>query len=328
MPRHPFRPLAAFAVFVGLVFSTIIAIGADPAKSDPGLFASTNLAAWCVVPYDGIKRSPEERAAMLQHLGFKLFAYDYRAANIPAFDDEMETLVRHHIQLLAWWFPTTMNDEARLILDVIKRHGLHPQLWVMGGGAPSRSSEEQNARVVTEAGRIRGIAVEAAKIGCKVALYNHGGWFGEPENQISIIVRLHSDGITNVGIVYNQHHGHGHIERFGELLREMKPYLLAVNLNGMVRDGDKRGLEILPVGQGDLDLALLRAIVESGWRGPIGLLNHTDEDAEARLLDNLDGLSWLVKQLDGNPAGQKPRLRTRREAQPGEGYRGPQTRPN
>jgi len=93
----------------------------------------------------------------------------------------------------------------------------------------------------------------------------------------------------------------------------MKPHLLALNLNGMVRDGDKVGKKILPLGQGDLDLALLKIIRDSGWRGPIGLLNHTDEDAEARLLDNLDGLDWLVGQLDGQPAGPKPKPRSWRE---------------
>ncbi len=44
--------------------------------------------------------------------------------------------------------------------------------------------------------------------------------------------------------------------------------------------------------------------------GTFGILNHTDEDAEARLLDNLDGLNWLLPQLDGKPAGDRPRYRS------------------
>jgi len=107
------------------------------AGADAMLFARTNLAAWCIVPFDAKKRSPEERAQMLERLGFTQFAYDYRAEHIPTFDAEMEALKRHHIRLLAWWFPTTLNDEARLILDVLKRHELRPQLWVMGGGEPT-----------------------------------------------------------------------------------------------------------------------------------------------------------------------------------------------
>ncbi len=264
------------------------------------LFKRTNLVAWCIVPFDAKKRGPEERAAMMEKLGFKLFAYDYRAEHIPTFDEEIAALKRHNVRLLAWWFPGALNDEAKLILDVLKRNNVRDvQLWITGGGDPTKSANEQRARVEAEAQRIRPIAEAAAKIGCPVALYNHGGWFGEPENQIAIIEKLKAQGIANVGIVYNQHHGHEHIDRFAELLHKMKPYLVALNLNGMVRGGDKAGKKILPIGQGDLDLNLLYIIRDSGWRGPIGILNHTEEDAETRLQENLRGLERLAGQLDG-----------------------------
>ena len=280
-------------------------------KGEYQLFARTNLAAWCIVPFDAKARGPEERAAMLEKLGFKLFAYDYRANHIPTFDAEMEALGRHHVRLLAWWFPWEMNDEARLILDVLRRHNLRDvQLWVSGGGQPTKSEAEQKARVEAEAARIRPIAAAAAGMGCSVALYNHGAWFGEPENQIAIIKLLKTQGCTNIGIVYNLHHGHDHLDRFPELLKKMKPYLLALNLSGMTRDGEKLGNKIMPLGQGDLDLKLLRIIRDSGWHGPLGILNHTGEDAQTRLQDNLDGFDWLVAQLEGRPAGPKPTPRS------------------
>lgn len=272
-------------------------------ENNSTLFAHTNLVAWCIVPFDAAKRGPEERAKMLEQLGFKLFAYDYRAEHIPTFDAEMEALKRHHIQLFAWWFPTTMNDEARLILDVLKRHNLQAQLWVTGAGEPTKSPDEQKARVETEAQRIRSIAEAAAKIHCTVALYNHGGWFGNPDNQLAIIELLRTQGITNIGIVYNQHHGHDDLDHFPELLQRMKPHLLALNLNGMRRDAEKSGNKILPLGQGDLDLKLLKFIAASGWHGPIGILNHTEEDAEKRLRENLQGLDRLVPQLQTKAGG-------------------------
>ncbi len=292
--------------FSALLLLTLTA----PAQSSPELFARDNLIAWCLVPFDAKKRGPEERAAMLEKLGFKHFAYDYRAEHIPTWDAELDALQRHHVSLDAWWFPTSLNEEARQTLDLFQRHGVHPQLWVMGGGAPTKDAVEQQARVETEAKRIRAIAEAAAAVGCKVALYNHGSWFGEPENQLAIIERLQRDGVTNVGIVYNLHHGHDHLARFPWLLEKMKPHLLALNLNGMFRDGEKLGRKIVPLGQGDLDLQLLRMIRESGWRGLVGILNHTGEDAEARLLDNLDGLTWLTALLDGKPAGSAPTPRS------------------
>jgi quinoprotein glucose dehydrogenase len=263
------------------------------------LFARSNLVAWCIVPFDAKKRGPEERAAMMEQLGFKLFAYDYRAEHIPTWDAEMEALKRHQVRLLAWWFPGVLNDEAKQILAVLERHSIRDaQLWVTGGGEAVKNADEQKARVEAEAARLKPIADAAANIGGSVALYNHGGWFGEPENQIAIIEHLRAAGLTNVGIVYNLHHGHHHLDRFAELMQKMKPHLLALNLNGMTRDGDKHGKKILPLGQGEFDLSLLRTIQQSGWRGPVGILNHTDEDAETRLRENLRGLDQLLEKLD------------------------------
>ena len=54
-----------------------------------------------------------------------------------------------------------------------------------------------------------------------------------------LLERLRAGGVTNIGLVYNQHHGHEHMDRFPELLAKMKPYLVALNLNGMSRHGDQ-----------------------------------------------------------------------------------------
>ena len=304
-----FRKLILLLAFV------ILSAGVSPA-AEYQLFARTNLVAWCIVPFDAKKRGPEDRAAMLEKLGFTMFAYDYRAEHIPTFDAEMEALKKHHVNLFAWWFPTELNAEGQKILDVLQRHNVRAQLWVMGGGAPIKTAEEYTARVASEAVRIKKIADAAGKIGCSVALYNHGSWFGVPENQIAIIEKLRAGGTTNVGIVYNLHHGHDHLDRFPALLAKMKPYLVALNINGMTRDGERNGQKIMPLAQGDLDLSLLRRIRDSGWRGPIGILNHTDEDAEARLRDNLEGLDWLAPQLDGRTPDSKPVPRTWRVPKP------------
>jgi putative heme-binding domain-containing protein len=285
---------------------------APPRTDGAGLFARDNLIAWCIVPFDSKKRGPEERAAMLERLGFTHFAYDWRGEHIPTFDAEIEALKRHKVALDAFWVaPGELNRESRIILDVLKRHHVKAQLWVLlDFGADRVTGAEQDRRVNAAVTKLKPLAAEAGAIGCSLALYNHGGWFGEPENQIAIIEVLKAQGVTNVGMVYNLHHGHDHLARFPALLAKMKPYLVALNLNGMDPDGDKHGRKILPLGQGSEDLGLLRTIVASGYRGPIGILGHTDDDAEQRLKDNLDGLDWLVPQLEGKPAGPKPKPRT------------------
>lgn len=268
-----------------------------------GKFDNSNITAWCIVPFDKAKRGPEERAAMLEKLGIRHFAYDYRAQHIPTWDAELDTLKKHGIELTAWWFPTTLNAEAKQALELFKRHGVKPQLWVNGGGAWPKGEAAHKTRIAEEVARIRTIAEAAAEQGLKVGLYNHGGWYGEPETQLEIIKEL---GMKNVGMVYNLHHGHDHVHRFERLLTQMLPHLLSLNLNGMMEDGERRGLNSIPIGQGDWDLELLKIIDKSGYKGLFGIVNDTPEDAEERLQDNLDGLHWLAKQLDGSPPGPKP----------------------
>ena len=249
---------------------------------------------------------------MLQKRGFKHFAYDWRAEHVPTFDAEIDALKKQGVGLDAFWLaPGELNRESRLILDVLKRHDVKAQLWVLldlGGDKVTGDEQERRIKVAVE--KLKPLATEAAKVGCSLGLYNHGGWFGEPENQIAILERLKQDGVVNIGIVYNLHHGHEHIDRFPALLKSMLPYLYALNLNGMDTSGDKAGRKILPLGQGEHDLKLLKVILESGYQGPIGILGHTQDDAEQRLQDNLDGLDWLVPQLEGKPAGPRPKPRT------------------
>lgn len=295
-----------------LVAVSTVSVRAEETPRPAGLYARDNLIAWCIVPFDSKKRSPEERAAMLERLGFRHFAYDWRAEHIPTFDAEIEALQRHHVSLDAFWVaPGELNRESKLILETLSRHKVKAQLWVLlDFGQDKATGAEQERRVNAAVAKLKPLAEAANSAGCSIALYNHGGWFGEPENQIAILERLRAGGVQNVGLVYNLHHGHDHLERFPDLLRRMMPYLVALNLNGMDLSGDKEGRKILPLGQGALDLFLLRTIRDSGYHGPIGILGHTQDDAEERLRDNLDGLDWLVPQLDGKPAGPRPKPRT------------------
>jgi hypothetical protein len=273
-----------------------------PAVRDP--FAQPNLVAWCIVPFDKKNRGPAERVAMLARLGFKRFAYDWRAQHLPSFDAEVSLLKKAGIELTAVWFPANLGPDAQSLLGVIRKHDVRTQLWVTTGDP---AGQEQSEKVDAASKTLRPIAEEAGKLGCSVGLYNHGGWFGEPENQLAILERLK---LKNVGIVYNQHHGHDHLDRFPRLLKLMMPHLLCLNLNGMVKGGDKVGKKILPLGQGELDVELLRTIRDSRYPGPIGILGHTDDDAEERLADNLDGLAWLRAKLDGKDPGPRPKCRT------------------
>jgi len=274
---------------------------AELASRAQELFRHDNLVAWCIVPFDAKKRGPEERAAMLAKLGLKRFAYDWRQEHVPTFDQEWDALARHGVTLDAFW--STPPDLPGLLAS-LKRRGLKPSFWVM---AKAPSDLDQATKVQHAADRLRPLAETLAKAGCRLSIYNHGGWGGEPENMVAVCEAI---GLPNVGIVYNQHHGHDHVPRFAEALAAMLPHLHFLNINGMTAEGDKKGQKILVIGQGDLDVELAEIICESGYDGPIGILNHTGHDAEARLLDNLEGLDWITGELINKPI-PKPTPRTK-----------------
>lgn len=276
-----------------------------PRSGATDFFALENLHAWCVVPFDAKKRGPEERAVMLQKLGFKRFVYDWRPKDIPTFDAEIEALKKHGIELTAWWSPTDSRDPVLLTtLEVFKRQNVHPQLWVMGSGNPTKTAEEQKQRVEQEAERIRKIVDLAAPYGCKVELYNHNGWFGQPDNEVAIIERLKQLGVTDVGMVYNFSHGHNDIAEFPAIWKRIQPHVVALNVTGMVKDGESK---LMPPSQGDYELGMMRTVLESGWRGPVGLIAEQGGDAEVTLSNNLRGLERLRKELaQPGSAGPKP----------------------
>jgi len=260
--------------------------------SGRGLFAPDNLMAWCIVPFDARKRGPEERAAMLKDLGFRHFAYDWRDEHLPTLDREQDALQARGVALDAFWFPAGLEPEKqpqiKTILDFLARRKVKTQLWLSMGLPDQGSQQERVDRTVTP---VRWIADAAEKLGCTVALYNHGGWFGEPENQVQILQAVDR---KNVGIVYNFHHAHHRIDDWPTIFNLMKPHLLALNINGMRKEGPM----ILPVGAGDRELGMLRVVAASDYHGPIGILCHRDDiDAEVALRGNMAGLKELVEKL-------------------------------
>lgn len=288
-------------ILLRLAIAGILLGGLGALSAAEPLYATKNIAAWCIVPFDNQKRTPEQRAAMVAKMGLTKVAYDWRQEHVPEFEAEILAYKKHGIEFFAFW---TTHDQAFALFE---KHQLHPQIWVTAGN----KGDTQEAKVKNAAEGLLPVVAKAAKIGSKVAIYNHGGWQGEPENMVAICEYLRKHhAVSNVGIVYNLHHGHGHLARLDEALKLMLPDLLCLNLNGMDVGGDAMGRKILPIGAGTEDLKVLRQIRASGYAGTIGILNHTMEDAEGRLLDNLDGLRHLVPQLDDLPPGPKPKYRT------------------
>ncbi len=289
-------------LLICVALSPEISGAAETPPADVDIYAKDNLVAWCIVPFDGNKRGPAERAAMCAKLGLTQIAYDWRAEHVPTFEQEILEYKKHGLNYFAFW---GVHDDA---FRLFAKYDLHPQIWTMLA-MPQGATEAE--RVKSAATQLLPLVERTRAMGCQLGLYNHGGWGGEPENMVAVceFLRQHHNG-RHVGIVYNQHHAHHRIDDFAKIIGMMKPYLLCLNLNGMTRDGDQRGQKILPLGEGEFDVELLQTIRDSGYRGRIGIIGHTQDDVELRLRDNLDGLAWIRPQLDGRPAGPKPSPRT------------------
>ena len=107
------------------------------------LFKRDNLLAWCIVPFDAARRSPQQRAAMLQRLGIRALAYDWRDEHVSSFDEELRQLRDHGICLHAFWLAGGAPKDAdaaradgsiRAALDFVERNDLQIEMWKTCGG--------------------------------------------------------------------------------------------------------------------------------------------------------------------------------------------------
>lgn len=264
-----------------------------------GNFSKDKVHAWALVLFD-IERSPEERALMLERVGFK------KAGFVVSNDKILAQLGAHiaayraqEIDLISVWWQSSSADvmgeaKTRKILSTLDEQQISPDIWFsLEKGLVAGIPEDQ--RVDRAVGIIRPLAIEARRRGVRLALYNHLDWFGETDNQIAIIKKLRSEGnMDHVGIVYNMHHGHDRIDNFGAVLAKMQSYLFALNLNGMRVEGPK----IIPIGEGDREQAMIQAVIDSGFNGSVGILHHfANQDAEPVYLKNLAGLKKILELL-------------------------------
>jgi sugar phosphate isomerase/epimerase len=132
------------------------------------------------------------------------------------------------------------------------------------------------------------ISDEAEKRGCTVGLYNHGGWFGNPDNLVKIVEALSG---KKIGIIFNFHHAHELLDDFPQMVENMMPHLWAVNLNGMTPAGPK----IMPIGEGTEEKKMIEILKNNGFSGPWGILGHrTDADVRKVLKRNMQGVKKVM----------------------------------
>jgi sugar phosphate isomerase/epimerase len=242
-------------------------------------------------------RTPAERIAMLKRLGLTQYVWDWRQQHLKDLPEEIRLARESGIRLRGVWIWIDRDTDRvgqlgasnRAVIDALNQAHLSAELWV-GFNASYFEGVDEAERVRRGAAMIAHLRDQALPSGSRVALYNHGDWFGEPENEIKIIQEVGDPGL---GLVFNFHHAHSMLDDFPRLLPRMLPYLRAVNLNGMRPEGPK----ILAIGQGTHEAEMIRLLQRAGYAGPIGILGHVeDADVEDVLRRNLAGLRALVGQ--------------------------------
>lgn len=256
-----------------------------------------NYFAWCIVPFDNQDRTPEQRINMLNRLGFKSYAYDWRTEHLPEMTKEINLAKESGIKINAVWMwldnndtPGNLSANNQKVLQALEETGLQTQIWV---SFPENYFDDLNEqqRLEKAVNMIGYVSDEAQKLSCSVGLYNHGGWFGRPENLVKICEVLPEH---EVGIIFNFHHAHDMMDEFPNLVKLMLPHLWAMNLNGMNPDGPK----ILPIGSGEKEAEMLTIIRTAGFTGPFGILGHVeDADVETILKGNLEGMKKVLDEI-------------------------------
>ena len=249
---------------------------------------------WCIVAYDALERSPAERIQMIKELGFEKYAYDWRDRHLDDTYTELTLARDNNIQIVSVWLwlnaerdsLNQLSDSNEEIFQIIEKLNLKTTFWLSFNGNyfQGLNQDESLERAIDY---VRFIAKKANQLGCQVALYNHSGWFGNPYNQLEVLMALPE---YNLSLVYNFHHGHQSIDEFQEMAKVIHPYLSAVNLNGMKKDGKK----ILTIGKGDHEAQMIHTLIKYGFDGPWGIMGHVEKaDAKNILEENLKGLEFL-----------------------------------
>ncbi|TMM29087.1 AP endonuclease [Polaribacter aestuariivivens] len=258
------------------------------------LFAKSNLIPWSIVGFDVKERTPKERLEMLERLGYNQYAYGNRPKHIPTMKTEWQLAKEKGIDIKAVWLYINLNKdsvgklkpESEIIFKNLKEVGLKTQIWV--GFQPTYFDKLSDSASFNQSkDMIEYLSKKASKIGCKIALYNHGGWFGNPENQLKIIKSLPNE---DLGIIFNFHHAHEELENYSQNIKNIFPYLWCVNLNGMEKNGEK----IITIGKGNLEKDMIQQLLGLNYSGPFGILGHVKGgDPEIILQQNFDGLQQL-----------------------------------
>ncbi len=256
-----------------------------------------NLIPWSIVAFDSKERTPKERIEMVKRLGYSQYAFGGRMKHIKTMDSELRLAKQNGIKIAAVWLymnptkdkPGKLKEQSELVFEALKKENLKTQIWVgfhpeYFTGLTDDESLEKGEKIIAY------LCKRAKEVDCKIALYNHGGWLGNPVNQLKVIELLPQ---YDIGVIFNFHHSHEHLAAYSKTIKAIFPYLWSVSLNGMKKEGPK----IITIGEGNLEKEMIQELLDLGYKGPFGILGHVKGGDTAIILKkNLQELHKLFPQ--------------------------------
>lgn len=248
---------------------------------------------------DAKHKTALEQARLAKELGYDGIGCDIRA--MPAM---LEAVKELDLKLYAVYVganvdPAKPKYDPRLKAVIKSLKGRDTFVWLfVQGGKPSSTDADERAVAI-----IREVAELAAESGLSVSLYPHTNFYAE---RVEDAVRLTKKvGRKNVGITFNLCHWLkvDKEENLKPLLKQAKPYLNVVTINGADSGGKDWKTLIQPLDRGSFDMVgFLRDLKGLGFKGPIGL-QHYGIKGDAR--ENLDRSMGAWRRLSARAAAGK-----------------------
>jgi len=239
-------------------------------------------------------QTPAAKAKLLKELGYAGIGW-----TPPAIPEMLAALDLAGLKMNTLYVGAHMGEgeqkyDPQLPANIKLLKGRDTIIWLfITSKSDPPSSSDSDARAVE---LVREVADMAAASGLRVALYPHTRlWLERIQDAIRLVKKVER---PNVGVTFNLCHclKVGDSGRIPILLREARPNLFAVTINGADPEGDWDRL-IQPLDRGSFDVrGVLRTLQEIQYSGPIGLqLYGVKGDARENLRRSMEAWKDLTR---------------------------------
>ncbi|HYH57107.1 MAG TPA: TIM barrel protein [Anseongella sp.] len=225
--------------------------------------------------------TPQKQVQLLRSLGYQ----GMEKKGIEGLAETLEALDKYRLELYTMYLNVDLDNREqpydqrlREVFRMLKGRPTMPWFYITSRQYPPSSAENDSIAVPI----LQEIADMAAEYGTRVMIYPHiDFWVDNVDDAVRVAGKVNR---PNLGIAFNLCHflarqGPEAAETLEPAIEKSMPYLFAISLNG----ADQPTVEIMkaenlwkyfiqPLGQGDYDtFAYLRAFIERGFKGPVGL---------------------------------------------------------